>query len=199
MDIEDNKVDSDDNLGTGFLQNQLLIAMPGLHDPYFDQTVTLICQQNDKGCFGLTINRPIQITIDELFHQLDIPSTNTKIKGMKALSGGPVQVEQGFIIHDTDREWENTIVINKEISVTASRDILFDIANDEGPDHFLLTLGCASWAPGQMEEEIKNNAWLNCDTDNKIIFDTPYEKRWKSAVDTLGIDVNFISDVAGHA
>lgn len=181
-----------------FLQSQLLIAMPGLGDPYFDHTVTLICQQNKNGCFGLTINRPTEVTVEELFEQLDIPTKNKSIKGMHALRGGPVQVEQGFIIHDATKSWENTITITDEIAVTASRDILFDIGKGEGPDDFLLTLGCASWAPGQMEAEIMNNSWLNCDADKKILFDTPYDKRWRGAVDTLGFDADFICDVAGH-
>ena len=183
---------------SSFLENQLLIAMPGLADPYFNHTVTLICQQNDDGCFGLTINRPTTVTIKELFDQLEIPTTNELVKGMFALSGGPVQAEQGFVIHDAENKWNNTIVINKEIAVTASRDILFDIAQGEGPDNFLLTLGCASWAPGQMESEFKSNSWLNCDADKKILFNTPYEKCWSEAVDALGFDVNFISGVAGH-
>ena len=187
-----------DSGNNSFLQSQLLIAMPNLGDPYFDHTVTLICQQNKDGCFGLTINRPTQVTIDELFEQLDIPTTNESIKGMHALSGGPVQAEQGFVIHDTERKWENTIAVNNEIAVTASRDILFDIAKGDGPDNFLLTLGCASWAPGQMEAEILNNSWLNCDADKKILFNTPYDKRWRGAVDTLGINVDLMGDVAGH-
>ncbi len=184
---------------SSFLKNQLLIAMPNLNDPYFEQSVTLICQHNDDGCFGLTINHPMQVTIEELFEQLDIPSKNTKIKGMTALQGGPVQVEQGFIIHDTNKKWENTLEICEDLSVTASRDILFDIADGDGPENFLLVLGCASWTAGQMEAEIMSNAWLNCPIDKKILFNTPYEKRWHGAVDTLGIDVNAISDVAGHA
>ncbi len=184
-----------------FLKDQLLIAMPNLNDPYFEQSVTLICQHNEDGCFGLTINHPMQVTIEELFEQLDIPTknNNSAIKGMTALQGGPVQVEQGFIIHDSNNKWENTLEISDELSVTASRDILFDIAQGDGPENFLLVLGCASWTAGQMEAEMMNNSWLNCPIDKKIIFNTPYDKRWKGAVDTLGIDVNAISGVAGHA
>ncbi len=185
-----------------FLQSQFLIAMPGLGDPYFEQTVTLICQHNEDGCFGLTINRPMDVTVKDLFDQLKIPAENdTSIQGINALRGGPVQVEQGFIIHDssTDKTWENTLKINDDLSVTASRDILFDIGAGKGPDNFLLALGCASWAPGQMEQEVLSNSWLNCPADKKIIFDTPYEKRWQGAVKTMGIDLNLLSDVAGHA
>ena len=186
-----------------FLQSQLLIAMPSLNDPYFEQSVTLICQHNQDGCFGLTINHPMQVTIEELFEQLDIPIDGSEIKGVTALRGGPVQIEQGFIIHDASHEsgkkWENTLTIGEDLFVTASRDILFDIGIGKGPDNFLLVLGCASWAPGQMEQEVLSNSWLNCPVDKQIIFNTPYEKRWHGAVNTLGVDVNFISNVAGHA
>lgn len=183
-----------------FLQGQFLIAMPNLADPYFEQSVTLICQHNDEGCFGLTINRPIQVTVTELFEQLNIPVENESLKGLKALSGGPVQPEQGFVIHDkeTEKTWENTLQVTDDLFVTASRDILFDIAANKGPENFLLTLGCASWMAGQMEAEVLNNSWLNCDANSKIIFDTPYKQRWNGAVEKMGINAAFISDVAGH-
>lgn len=187
---------------SSFLQSQFLIAMPSLGDPYFEQTVTLICQQNEDGCFGLTINRPMGVTIEDLFEQLKIPAEQElAIQGINALRGGPVQAEQGFILHDyaDDKKWENTLKISEELAVTASRDILFDIGAGKGPKNFLLALGCASWAPGQMEQEVLNNSWLNCPADKKIIFDTPFDKRWQTAVNKMGIDINLLSDVAGHA
>ncbi len=191
---------------SSYLQSQLLIAMPAMGDPTFKQTVTLICQHNADGCFGLTINRPIQITLDELFGQLNITTEDAVVKGELALKGGPVQPDQGFVIHDavpnddnSAKTWENTLTINDSLAVTASRDILFDIAKGEGPQHYLLALGCASWTAGQIEQEVLDNAWLNCPSDNKILFDTPYERRWNSAIDSLGFDVNSISHTAGHA
>jgi putative transcriptional regulator len=181
-----------------FLQSQLLIAMPSLGDPYFEHSVTLICQHNADGCFGLTINRPMELTIEDLLAQLKISTKSQAIKNLPALRGGPVQIEQGFVIHDGSRKWENTLTICDDLAVTASKDILFDIANETGPDNFILTLGCASWTSGQVEDEIMNNSWLNCPVDKRILFKTPFAERWQSAADTLGFDVNFISDVAGH-
>ena len=186
------------NVNNSFLQSQLLIAMPSMGDPNFDHTVTLICQHDNNGCFGLTINRPIQVTLTDLFEQLKIPVENDAIKDVRALRGGPMQQEQGFVIHDTEQEWESTLPICKDLAVTASRDILLDIAAGKGPDNFLLVLGCANWGADQMVNEIKNNSWLNCETDNKILFDIPYEKRWTHAVDRIGIDINSISNIAGH-
>lgn len=186
------------NKDSSFLQGQLLIAMPNLGDPYFEQSVTLICQHNADGCFGLTINKPIDLTINDLFDQLDIACADSILNQMPVFRGGPVQIEQGFVIHDSKQTWENTFTICDGLSVTASKDILVDIAMGKGPENFVLTLGSASWAPGQMEQEIINNSWLNCPIDKQIIFNTPYKDRWQRAADTLGVDVNFISCVAGH-
>lgn len=189
-----NKVTSNDS----FLQSQLLIAMPGLGDPYFEHSVTLICQHNNEGCFGLTINRPIEITLDELFSQLDLAPENIPHRNKFALRGGPVQAEQGFVIHDSGQKWENTLGVCDDLAVTTSKDILEDIASGNGPENYLITLGCASWEAGQMEAEIKENSWLNCPVDKQIIFNMPYEDRWQGAANTLGFDVNLISEVAGH-
>jgi len=209
-----NKQSSNEVVDNSYLQSQLLISMPGLEDPYFKHSVTLICQHNEDGCFGLTINKPIEITIDEVLKQLEIDSgqpianaakikytqlnKSVSPKSMPALRGGPVQIEQGFVIHDSNAKWENTLEINDDLSVTASRDILLDIAAGNGPENYLLTLGCASWMGGQVESEIMNNSWLNCPVDKKIIFDMPFEQRWQGAADTLGINLNSMSGVSGH-
>jgi putative transcriptional regulator len=181
------------------LRNQLLIAMPAMDDPSFSHTVTLICEHSDEGCFGVVINRPIDVTVGDLFKQLEIASIEQPLLDSSALSGGPVQSNQGFVIHNTDRSWEGTLQVSDDIAVTSSRDILDDIATGEGPKSFLLALGCASWAPGQVEDELLQNAWLTCPANPSILFDTPYDQRWTSAAEILGVDVNLISDTIGHA
>lgn len=182
------------------LKNQFLIAMPRMGDPNFDHTVTLICQQNNEmGAFGVTINRPTDLTLSDLFDQLNIKITDDSIANTPALVGGPVQPEQGFVLHDTQKSWESTLPITNNLAITSSRDILVDIAQGNGPEHFLLALGCAGWSPGQLEHEIQANTWLTCPSDNKIIFDLPYDKRWQGAANTLGVDLNLLSNIAGHA
>ena len=194
-----------------YLQSQLLISMPGLDDPYFKQSVTLICQHSSDGCFGLTINKPIDITVDEVLKQLNLEQTddnndasNEKInlenKAQKspALRGGPVQIEQGFIIHDGEQLWANTMAVHDDLYVTASQDILEDIAGGKGPKNYLLTLGCASWEAGQIEAEVLNNSWLHCPIDKNIVFDMPFESRWQGAAETLGINLSAMSGISGH-
>lgn len=181
------------------LKNHLLIAMPTLHDPNFDHTVTLVCQHDEFGAFGVVVNRPLEMTVGELFAQLDIEVQDAHIAGQLALSGGPVQAEQGFVLHDGERTWESTLKVADNLSLTSSRDILTDIAQGLGPQHFLLLLGCAGWSAGQLEHEIKENTWLTCPSSARILFDTPYTGRWTGAAQTLGVDVNLLGVTAGHA
>lgn len=181
------------------LRNHLLIAMPSMGDPNFDHTVSLICQHDEFGAFGVTINRPLEMTVGELFEQLDIAVQDPHISGQFALSGGPVQAEQGFVLHDGGRNWESTLRISDTLALTSSRDILQDIAHGNGPPHFLLLLGCAGWSPGQLEHEIKENAWLTCPATAPILFETAYSERRRGAALTLGIDVNLLGMTAGHA
>lgn len=182
------------------LKNQFLVAMPHMGDPNFDHTVTLICQQNDEmGAFGVTINRPIGLTLGDLFDQLDIRVKDQRLLNIPALVGGPVQPEQGFVLHDTQKLWDSTLAITDNLAITSSRDILVDIAEGKGPEHFLLALGCAGWSPGQLEVELQENTWLTCPADNRIIFDVPYAKRWQNAASNLGVDINLLSGTVGHA
>ena len=181
------------------LRNHLLIAMPNMGDPNFDHSVSLICQHDEFGAFGVTVNRPLGMTVRELFEQLDISIADPHIAGQFALSGGPVQAEQGFVLHDGERNWESTLRVAENLALTSSRDILQDIANGSGPAHFLLLLGCAGWSPGQVEHEIKENTWLTCPCTSPILFEMAYQDRWHGAARTLGIDVNLLGIAAGHA
>lgn len=213
-DLLSKKSDTDSNIpNSSYLQSQLLIAMPGLEDPYFKQSVTLICQHNEDGCFGITINKPTDTNVFEVLNQLTADTgnqsdskelekdsiTTERNKAMSVLRGGPVKMDQGFVIHNGTKEWENTILINEDLSVTLSKDILSDIVEGNGPEKYLFTLGCASWVEGQIEDEVINNSWLNCSVDNDLIFEMPYEKRWQGAADILGVNMNTLSMISGHA
>lgn len=181
------------------LTNNFIIAMPGLVDDNFNHTVTYICEHNENGSFGIVINRITDVTLDEVIHQMDIESSESVVKNKHIYHGGPVQQERGFILHRPLGEWSSSLKINEHLALTTSRDILVAIANDEGPEQSIIALGYAGWSPGQLEQELASNTWLNCPADEQIIFDIPAEKRWQSAADLLGIDLQLLSNDTGHA
>jgi len=181
-------------------KNQLLIAMPSLKDPNFFHGVTFICQHNNEGALGLVINHPLSMTLGDVLEQMDITTVDKKIAKMPIFAGGPVQQERGFVLHQNSGEhWESSIALSDHLSLTTSRDILKAIANNEGPKKFLVTLGYAGWGEKQLEKEIKENAWLNTQYDEGVVFDTPISQRWKSAANKIGLDINLLSTQAGHA
>ena len=186
-------------LETTYLNNQFLIAMPGLRDPNFFQTVTYICEHNSEGALGIVINRPLQLTLAELFEHLDLPAPAREQGAEKVFYGGPVQQEQGFVIHTPLGEWEATLKVTGEIGVTTSRDILRDLAIAKGPKKSLFALGYAGWQAGQLEQEMIDNAWLSGPATADVLFSTPVEQRWSAAAALLGVDLNLLSGDAGHA
>lgn len=182
-----------------YFNQQLLIAMPGLEDPNFDHGVTLMCQHNDEGALGITINRHSDLTLKDVLSQLDIPCEDESIGAQPVLAGGPVQQERGFVLHTPDGEWESTTEVAPGIMVTTSRDVLEAIAEHRGPEKFVVALGYAGWSAGQLEEELRDNAWLNAGARSEIVFDLPIDDRWMRAVATLGIDASTLQPVGGHA
>lgn len=181
------------------LRNQLLIAMPAMRDPHFTHTVTLVCQHDEEGAFGLTINRPTDLKLSALMKQLGIELDDEHLRKQAVLTGGPVQTEQGFVLHDSHYPWESTMRVSDDLFITSSKDVLVDIAKGQGPDHFLLVLGCSGWEAGQLEQEIKDNVWLTCPATPDLLFTMPYPHRWRGAAATLGVDVNLLGVAAGHA
>ena len=181
------------------LTNNFIIAMPSLVDDNFNHTVTYICEHNENGSFGIVINRITDVTLNEIIHQMDIKTSEPIALEKHIYHGGPVQQERGFILHRPLGAWSSSLKINDQMALTTSRDILEAIAHDEGPEQSIIALGYAGWSPGQLEQELANNTWLNCPADEQIIFDIPAEKRWQSAADILGIDLQLLSNDAGHA
>ncbi|HUO80842.1 MAG TPA: YqgE/AlgH family protein [Steroidobacteraceae bacterium] len=186
-----------------YLTNQLLVAMPSLADPNFSQTVTLICEHTDKGALGIVINRPLTMALGEVFEQLALKPSDPGLRDRPVLRGGPVQTDRGFVLHPPspggEEPWDSTLKVSSTLHVTTSRDILGSMARGAGPAQAVVALGYAGWDAGQLEEEIRSNAWLNVPVDDAIIFDTPFEQRWHAAARLLGIDFGRLSNQAGHA
>lgn len=181
------------------LANQLLIAMPGMADPNFSTTVTLVCEHNDEGALGIVINRPTSLKLGGLFEQLAVGPADPAAADDPVLAGGPVGIERGFVLHGAEHSYESTLDVSDEISLTLSRDVIDAMASGHGPRPALVALGYAGWGAGQLEEEMLANAWLNVPATSEIVFDTPFAERWNSAARTLGIDISALPPDAGHA
>ena len=183
----------------GSLTNQLLIAMPGMMDPNFSTTVTLICEHNDEGALGIVINRPLTLKMSGLFEQLYLPDPDPSEADRPVMMGGPVGTERGFVLHNASGSYENTLAVSDDIRLTLSRDVIDDMATGDGPSSTLVALGYAGWDAGQLESEMLANSWLSVPASPDIVFDMPFDQRWMSAAKTLGIDISKISPDAGHA
>ncbi len=186
-------------IDSGYLTNQLLIAMPTMSDPNFAQTVTLVCDHNPRGALGLILNRPLSMRMGEVFDQLDIKGVDGPLSERQVLRGGPMQTDRGFVVHRAAGDWDSTVKISDTLHVTTSRDILAAMACGQGPDDAVVALGYAGWDGGQLEDEIRANAWLNAPVDAAIIFDVPFESRWHAAARLLGVDLSRISPQSGNA
>jgi putative transcriptional regulator len=187
------------NQTSRFLSSQLLIAMPAMDDPDFFHGVTLICEHNPDGAIGIMVNRRSETTVAELLSQLDLVCPDDKVNQTLVYSGGPVHPERGFVLHNCDKEYEATLQVAKDIYLTSSRDVLEDISRGEGPSEYLVALGYAGWSAGQLEGELVGNSWLNAEVDSQILYKLPIEQRWNASAALLGIDINALSTVSGHA
>ena len=181
------------------LTHHFLIAMPAMADPSFSKTLTYICEHNEQGALGLVVNRPTDLTLEDMFDQLSIPFANSPLTGLPVLFGGPVQLDRGFVLHQPADEWQSTMAVTQEIGLTTSLDILQAIANGKGPKQVLVTLGYSGWAPGQLEHELSQNAWLTVPALPSIMFELPSEERLDAAMQLLGIDFSSLSDEVGHS
>jgi putative transcriptional regulator len=179
-------------------KNRLLIAMPTLNDPYFQQTVILLFEHNDKGAMGLIVNKPLDISIKDVLEHLSIPLTNSKIDDESVMLGGPVSPEQGFIIHTHPELCPGDIIDETtNITVSASKEVLQNIVAAH-PDQILVCLGYSVWQGGQLEQELANNAWLLSHVDPSILFELSYKDRWKASAKLVGVDFDRLSTDVGH-
>ena len=183
----------------GYLEGQLLIAMPAMADPRFARTVIYLCAHNADGAMGLVINKQLDtLTFPQLLEQLEISAERPMGQTMVHF-GGPVETGRGFVLHSADFVQDGTLIVTDDIALTATVDILRLIADGSGPRQNLLALGYAGWGAGQLEAEIQDNAWLNVPADPLIIFDGDNDAKWDLALGKLGIDPSQLSGAHGHA
>lgn len=181
------------------LEGQLLLAMPGIGDPRFERAVILMCQHNAEGAMGLVINKPLQkLSVADLLAQLEVDA-GEELEDVIVHAGGPVEPSRGFVVHSTDYEQPSTLQVTESIALTATIEILRDIAEGRGPARALVALGYAGWAPGQLDRELTKHGWLSAPATDALIFETPLEKKWTRAMTSIGIDVRMLSGEAGHA
>jgi putative transcriptional regulator len=191
----------------GYLDGQVLVAMPSIRDERFARTVIYLCAHSDEGAMGIVVNQPaLNIKFRDLLVQLEVLPTENLIEvppraeAIRVLKGGPVETGRGFVLHSADFFIENsTLPIDDGICLTATLDILKAIAKGQGPESAVLALGYAGWAPGQLETEIQANGWLNCDADPDLIFGRDAASKYALALQKIGIDPAKLSTEAGHA
>lgn len=182
------------------LTGKLLIAMPGMSDPRFEKSVVFLCEHSNKGAMGLIVNKPTpEVSSGELLEQLGIEE-GPGSHALKVHFGGPVEHGRGFVLHSRDYATNtSTLPVTDSVGMTATLDILQDIAAGEGPDRAFLALGYSGWGPGQLESEIQANGWLTADASADIVFDNDADGKWVAALKTIGIDVHLLSASAGRA
>ncbi|UWP89292.1 YqgE/AlgH family protein [Aliiroseovarius crassostreae] len=182
------------------LSGKLLIAMPGIDDPRFDHSVVYICAHSEDGAMGIIVNKPSDdVVLDDLLSHLDIDGSELT-DGQAVFFGGPVEGGRGFILHSEDYVGnETTLHVDDVFSMTATRDILEDIARGSGPKQALAALGYAGWAAGQLEGELQQNVWLTVEADRAIVFSPDHDRKWTAALAKLGIDPLLLSSKGGHA
>jgi putative transcriptional regulator len=187
------------NIEDIYLPGQLLIAMPSMTDPRFEKSVIYMCSHNSDGAMGLVINRAIDsLTFPELLEQLEIDCGSGGDQ-IRVLFGGPVEQARGFVLHSPDYLQDASLVVDDNVVLTATIDILRAIADGTGPNNCLLALGYAGWGAGQLDSEIKSNGWLSVDADEDLVFGCDLDEKWERAMIKIGIDPRMLSDASGHA
>ncbi|MBU0995632.1 MAG: YqgE/AlgH family protein [Proteobacteria bacterium] len=182
-----------------YYKGQLLVAMPNLADPFFSRSVTCLCEHKEEGAFGIVINQTYtDITEKDFFKSLDIECKKEPCDRLIHI-GGPVQKFNVFVLHGQPFHWLNCFMVSDTIAMSSTIDILQAVADGSGPENYLIATGCAGWAPGQLEVEMKRNSWITCPLDDQLIFNIPTDEKWEASIRTLGIDPAFIMDGAGHA
>lgn len=186
-------------LETHQIGGRLLLAMPGMGDPRFDGSVILMCEHGEEGALGLIINHPMQLKLDAVLKQLNLSVDHAAVGARTVFSGGPVETQRGFVIHDAPGRFADSLDLGNTLCVSSSEEILQAISQGRGPGRFIVVLGYAGWGPGQLDEELRTNAWLPVPATPELIFDVSIKDRWRKAAIQVGIDPLQLSSESGHA
>lgn len=194
MSLDDEELD-------GYLTGKMLIAMPAMRDPRFIRSVIYMCVHNEHGAMGLVVNRLVgSIKFRDLLAELELDAEPVDAGRFPAVHfGGPVETGRGFVLHSADYLSDDTMQLSDDLALTATIEILRDMALGDGPDRAILTLGYAGWGPGQLDGEIQENAWLSVDSDPDLLFGSALDDKWDLALAKLGISASLLSTDAGHA
>lgn len=182
------------------LTGKLLIAMPGMGDPRFEQSVVFMCAHSPEGAMGLIINKPTEdLHLSDLVEQLEIGDGSCR--GDRVVHfGGPVEPGRGFVLHTADYVSDiSTLQVDDRFGMTATLDVLEALATETGPSRAIMALGYSGWGPGQLESEILSNGWLTADASAELVFDVADPAKWEATLRTLGVDPLTLSAAAGHA
>ena len=181
------------------LTHHFLLSMPQMSDTRFRQALIYILDHDKDGAWGVVINQALDMTLMEVFKQLNIDSEHSEINNEIILKGGPVDIEHGFVLHLADTSFESTRHFDGGVSLSSSRDVLEALAERNEPAEHLVLLGHAGWGPGQLEQEISDNVWLTCEADLEIIFHTPVNQMREAVAGLIGVDLGLMVGESGHA
>lgn len=175
------------NLSFQSFSDHFLIASPQLSDPFFEGSVIYLCEHSQEGAMGVIINKPSPVKMEQLFDAVEKP-TPARFIEQWVLMGGPVNIDRGFLIHSPVGNWQSSMLVNDDIAVTTSRDIIADLSSaDYDNVQTFATIGYSNWSEGQLEKELIENSWLICPADKKILFELPYFRRYGAALNSIGI------------
>jgi len=187
-------------LSPPFMSGQLLLALPGIGDPRFDRVVVAMCLHDEAGAMGITINQPHpSVHLGDVLRELGLTASTPQVRDAPIYVGGPVEPGRGFVLHSADYSSAATVDIGGHWSMTGTRDILQALAEGRGPQQWLVALGYAGWAAGQLEEELRQHGWLAAPAQEALLYEMPAENRWAAAYAGLGINVSHLSAQSGHA
>ena len=181
------------------LVHRCLIATPAMKDPLFASSLIYMCEHSVDGSMGLVINYQTSQKLRDIFDQLEIQCDDDAINQQPVYLGGPVQLEQGFVLHSTTGDWQKSLEVSSGIYITSSIDVLQAIAENKGPEDYLVILGFSGWASGQLESELQQNSWLTSASSTELRFHQNSDDKWQMAFDTLGFDISKLSPVSGNA